>query len=196
MSSKKNKPQKIQATQAKNSQTPDLPKRSFLKIIWTSLGAVAVAEIIFLSLSFLFPTRKKKQNKDQDLIVPAGSVENYAPETITAFTRGFFYLVCLEDGGFMAYSSKCTHLGCTLPWDDVQKKFICPCHASSFDIYGQVLSTPAPRPLDRYTIKIENKMIYVDTGRKLKRQNFDPKDVVYADQVKTGNTENQEPQQQ
>ncbi|MCG8632192.1 MAG: Rieske (2Fe-2S) protein [Desulfobacterales bacterium] len=164
------------------------PRRSFLKFIWTSLGLVALAEVIFLYFSFLLPPGKN-QKKQGTAMFPAGAVGNYRPGSVTAFTRGFFYLACQEDGGFLAYSSRCTHLGCTLPWNENEKLFICPCHASSFDIRGLVVSAPAPRPLDRYRVKIENGMIYVDTSRKIKRKEFHPGDVVYADQVKTGDGE-------
>ena len=183
---------KPEAPDFEKTQQPDHPKRSFLKLVWTSLGLVALAEVLFLGFSFIFPPGKKHRKKDQNLVIPAGSVDSYTPGTVTAFTRGFFYLTCLKDGGFLAFSSKCTHLGCTLLWDTEKTKFICPCHASSFDICGMVLSAPAPRPLDRYPVKIENRMIFVDTSQKLKRKRFNPKDVVYADHVKTGNADNQE----
>lgn len=170
----------------------DPPRRSVLKLIWTALGVIALAEVVLLSLSFFFLPRKKQNQQEQKKFVPAGSVDNYKPGTVTAFTRGFFYLACLEDGGFLAYSSRCTHLGCTLPWDRKENKFICPCHASAFDIRGVVLSSPAPRPLDRYPVKIENRQIYVDTSLKLKRHGFNPSDVVYVDHVRTENRDFQE----
>ena len=77
-------------------------------------------------------------------------------------------------------SRQCTHLGCTVPWDDEQKKFICPCHASAFDITGDVLSAPATRALDLFTVDIENNMVRVDTGKRIKRSQFRPEQVVYA----------------
>ena len=42
--------------------------------------------------------------------------------------------VCLEDGGFLALHRQCTHLGCTVPWVPARQAFVCPCHASAFDI--------------------------------------------------------------
>lgn len=33
---------------------------------------------------------------------------------------------------------------------------LCPCHSSVFSPDGKVLGGPAPRPLDRYHVKIEN----------------------------------------
>ncbi len=85
----------------------------------------------------------------------------------------------LGDGGFLALSCKCTHLGCTVPWVEKEKRFLCPCHASAFDITGNVISAPAPRALDIFTVSIENNIVKVDTGRRIKRSGFDSKQVVY-----------------
>ena len=66
-------------------------------------------------------------------------VESFEPGTVNAFVRGKFYLARLEDGGFLALHRKCTHLGCTVPWSKDQRKFVCPCHASSYDMrYGGI----------------------------------------------------------
>jgi len=55
----------------------------------------------------------------------------------------------------IAFSPQCTHLGCAYHWEDANKAFVCPCHASEFSAEGDVLAGPAPRPLDRYNVKVE-----------------------------------------
>jgi len=49
------------------------------------------------------------------------------------------------------FNSRCTHLGCTVNWQDDAQAFICPCHDGKFSKDGVVLAGPPPRPLDRYT---------------------------------------------
>ena len=66
------------------------------------------------------------------------------------------WIVKKSDQEVIAYSPSCTHLGCAYRYDAVQKNFICPCHISAFSLDGNVLSGPAPRPLDRYEAKIAN----------------------------------------
>jgi menaquinol-cytochrome c reductase iron-sulfur subunit len=61
----------------------------------------------------------------------------------------------------VVYSPLCPHLGCGYHWNDSEQKFICPCHISVFDIEGNVLSGPAPRPLDRLPIKEERGRLHV-----------------------------------
>ena len=84
---------------------------------------------------------------------------------------------------FIALSSKCTHLGCTVPWVDKENKFACPCHGSSFDIKGSVISSPAVRPLDIYKVSIENNVVKVDTSKSIEREKFLRSQLVYAKKV-------------
>jgi len=54
----------------------------------------------------------------------------------------------------IAFGPQCTHLGCAYHWDESTKTFLCPCHTSVFSVDGKVISGPAPRPLDRYAVKM------------------------------------------
>jgi len=107
-------------------------------------------------------------------------VDRFEPGSVTAFPEGRFYLVRLEDGGFLALVRGCTHLGCTVPWVVDESRFICPCHSSAFDIRGEVLGVPAPRPLDLYTVRIENRIVKVDTSKPKRRTSYQPNQVTRA----------------
>jgi cytochrome b6-f complex iron-sulfur subunit len=74
--------------------------------------------------------------------------------------------------GIFALNTRCTHLGCITIWQDSEQKFACPCHGSGFDMTGQNFEGPAPRPLERYAIRIaDDGRIEVDTGR-IYREDF------------------------
>ena len=73
----------------------------------------------------------------------------------------------------------CTHLGCTVPWSEKERRFPCPCHASTFDETGEVLAPPATRALDLFPVAIEGGIVKVDTGRRIERARFDPSQVTY-----------------
>jgi cytochrome b6-f complex iron-sulfur subunit len=164
--------------QEKKSE-PEPARRSFLTTLWIILGGVALAEFIAVAFAFLRPPKSKARAGNTDSIITAGAVESFAPNSITAFVRGKFYLARLEDGGFLALSRTCTHLGCTVPWVEAEMKFACPCHGSAFDITGNVIEAPAPRALDYYPITIENKIIKVNTREPIKRSTYKVEQVTY-----------------
>jgi cytochrome b6-f complex iron-sulfur subunit len=164
---------------SEDSQSND-SRRSFLNKLWIGLGLVAVAEVVAVVFSFLRSNKSKPRGIDSQAMVTAGAVDKFEANSVTAFIRGRFYLARLEDGGFLALSSKCTHLGCTVPWVEKEMKFACPCHGSAFDITGEVIHSPAPRPLDIYPISIENNIVKVDTSKSLKRREFREEQVTYV----------------
>lgn len=71
-----------------------------------------------------------------------------------------------NDGYVMAIYQVCTHLGCLIPFQTAQNRFICPCHGSTFERNSHYVIGPAPRNLDQFPITIENGVMVVDTGKK------------------------------
>ena len=53
-----------------------------------------------------------------------------------------------QDGVFHELSAACTHLGCVVRWNGVEKSWDCPCHGSRFAPDGTVLNGPAVKPLE------------------------------------------------
>lgn len=153
-------------------------RRDFLKLAWGALGAVALAEIGVATFSFSLP---RLDEGEFGSTFTCGPESDFPPGSVTLFTQGRFYLVRLQDGGFLALYRVCTHLGCAVPWDPVQGQFVCPCHASAFDQTGAVLNPPAPRPLDLFPVSIADGTVTVDTSRPQRRDRFLPEQVVYAE---------------
>jgi len=57
------------------------------------------------------------------------------------------FAVANESGTIIALRLRCTHLGCAVAWQQDRDLFVCPCHASTFDILGRVVHGPARKPL-------------------------------------------------
>ena len=161
-----------------SNPSPKPSRRSFLGRVWLLLGGVMLAEAVWVVSDFFKPRKRRAPDDRADSVVVAGPVDRFEPGSVTAFPEGRFYLTRLADGGFLALHRECTHLGCTVPWVAAEDRFVCPCHASSFDITGDVLSPPAPRPLDIFPIRIENDVVKVDISSVVKRQTFSASQVV------------------
>jgi quinol---cytochrome c reductase iron-sulfur subunit, bacillus type len=71
------------------------------------------------------------------------------------------WVVRFSDQDIVAFGPQCTHLGCAYHWDERKSEFLCPCHSSVFAIDGKVVSGPAPRPLDRYDVRVEKGKLLV-----------------------------------
>lgn len=154
-------------------------RRGFLAALATGLALVATGELFWVASAFIRPRKRRDIRDRREGLIVAGPVETFARDSVTAFPEGKFYLARLSDGGFLALHRRCTHLGCTVPWDAEAARFICPCHASSFDMRGSVLSPPAARPLDLFTVRIENGIVKVDMRQAIERQTFVPEQVTH-----------------
>jgi len=157
----------------KETREPDLPRRSFFRKAWLVLGALAVLQLLWIGFDMLRPRKRRRRDAASGSIYTAGPVERFEPGSVTAFPEGPFYLARLAAGGFLALDRTCTHLGCTVPWIEEDQQFACPCHASVFDITGEVLSPPADRALDMYAVRIENGVVKVDLSRAIRRRGFE-----------------------
>jgi menaquinol-cytochrome c reductase iron-sulfur subunit len=66
------------------------------------------------------------------------------------------YVTKNAQGRLIVLSAVCTHLGCTVPFVEKEKRFICPCHLGNFAPDGSLLGGPPPRSMDRLETKIED----------------------------------------
>jgi len=65
-----------------------------------------------------------------------------------------------------ALRTVCTHLGCITIWQESEGKFKCPCHGSGFYADGINFEGPAPRPLERYAIRVaDDGQLEIDRSR-------------------------------
>lgn len=168
---------KKQQVSSPTTAASELSRRDFLKLGIGTLGALAVLEVGGAGLLFLEP---RSLEGDFGGIVNAGPADSFVPGSVTEFPDGRFFLIRAEDGGFLAVSRRCTHLGCSVSWQSLAGQFFCPCHASTFDGHGDALNPPAPRALDTFPVQIEDGQVVVNTGRSLPRDNFTADQLAYA----------------
>lgn len=73
-----------------------------------------------------------------------------------------------NDGRYVAFGQKCTHLSCPVHYSKANDRLECPCHEGGFSsTTGEVLYGPPPRPLDKITLETHNGEIFA-TGREVR----------------------------
>ena len=85
--------------------------------------------------------RRKTVPPLSDLAPGDGALVKAGDRTVAAYRA--------TSGEVKIVSPTCTHLGCTVHWNDAEKTWDCPCHGSRFDVDGAVLNGPATKPLKR-----------------------------------------------
>lgn len=147
----------------------EITRRRFFLYLWAATALALLGEGVGVLFNFLRPRVEKGTFGSQ---IKVGRVEDFPVGSVTPFRQGKFYLAHLE-GGFLALYRVCTHLGCIISWEAEQQRFWCPCHAGVFNIKGEVLAGPPPRPLDLFPVEIAEGEIVVDTGKIVQRSNFE-----------------------
>jgi menaquinol-cytochrome c reductase iron-sulfur subunit len=156
---------------ADSDRAPQSTRRQFsVAAIHGMLATILAALGLPAAAYLLVPSRIRRK----DDFVEAGEVTQLVPQVPLEVTfrrnrvdgwrvvseKSTAWVVKFPDNNVVAYSPQCTHLGCAYHWDQRKTQFICPCHNSVFSVDGKVQDGPAPRPLDRFEVKIEgNKLL-------------------------------------
>lgn len=133
-----------------------------------SAWSLAVAALTGLFVTT--PWRNKGQ-VDETLL---GRISVYGPEYRVVRMRvpvqdGWFrhidhkivYVRIQEDGEPFVLAGTCSHLACTVNWNDETHEFVCPCHGGRFADDGRVLSGPPPTGLERLSFEVRDSNIYI-----------------------------------
>ncbi len=136
-----------------------MKRRNFLKVAIASFGTVTAGSFVYALVRFLsaLPSRIAEANRLVILKsdIPSGEAKNFVFRNMPAI------IINRPDKGFIAFSRTCTHLGCLVEYHHAQQRLICPCHAGNFDLEGNVLSGPPPKPLAVIPFKIEGDKIVI-----------------------------------
>lgn len=155
------------------SSSHPVNRRDFVKVVTAILGTVMAATIGLPAIGYILAPAMKKQASEA--WIPTGPVESYpvGEPTLFNFTRSKIngwekttnsygvYIVRGENDEILALSNTCTHLSCRVTWKPEEDWYACPCHAGYFDIQGEVVEGPPPRPLDEYETKVEEGTLYI-----------------------------------
>lgn len=136
----------------------NMERRKILQLILAVFGSAAFASFLYPLLRFLAPpsvgTRVKKLTIKKDEI-PVGDAKDIV------FNNSPAIIINRPREGFIVLSKVCTHLGCIVNYEKAQGRLLCPCHGGLFDLDGNVISGPPPKPLAKYPVQVEGDIIVV-----------------------------------
>jgi len=136
--------------------------------------AIGAAGLLWAAVTGRFLVPNATAAPSRRLLV--GRPEDYPPDFVeTAYEQRdqLFVVRHQEEGGdeIVALSARCTHLGCMVRWLPIERRFACPCHGSGFTPEGINIEGPAPRPLERYAIRLTNEgQLEVDRDRTFQQE--------------------------
>lgn len=137
----------------------NVSRRRFLGNAFMTLGVgLGFGTAIVRAGQFLIPKEKEKK-AGEVLIATVSDIPEKAPLPVEI--AGNKALLLKTNEGFVAFSRKCTDLGCLVSWDSNRERFVCPCHQGVYDKNGKNISGPPPRPLDRFDVVQKGEMLYV-----------------------------------
>ncbi len=122
------------------------------------LGLSALGAFAYPLFRFLLPVESLARAKSVTL--PKSEVPVNATKDLMIGPTPVI-IINARDKGFLAFSKVCTHLGCLVKYDKERQIFICPCHAGVFDLEGNVISGPPPRPLEKFAVRVDGDNIVI-----------------------------------
>ena len=151
-----------------------ISRRRLIAYAWIGAAAIVIGELIFGTFAFLWPRRKGTK---VETVFIVGKVTDFKVGEVIPFRKERTFILRTE-GGFLAMSAICPHLRCIVNWNEVLKKFECPCHGVKFNRNGEVLEGPPPRPLDLYKLQIVAGNVVVDRVNPIERRKFESSQVI------------------
>jgi cytochrome b6-f complex iron-sulfur subunit len=138
----------------------DAGRRRFLSQAVMGFGLLfGVGTLGFRFLQFLVPNRRERQ---AETVLIGAESKIPVGEAVPMEFGGHKILVLRTNEGTVAFSRRCTDLGCLVSWNKEREQFVCPCHQGVFDKTGLNIAGPPPRPLDRFNIIKRGEQLYVN----------------------------------
>jgi len=138
---------------------PDMGRRQFMNFLTFGTITGTVLGALYPVVKYFIPpssgasgggvTAKDALGND---IVVSEFLAKHAPgeRVLTQGLKGDPTYLVVENAQTIAdygLNAVCTHLGCVVPWNSGENKFMCPCHGSQYDQTGKVIRGPAPLSL-------------------------------------------------
>ena len=135
-------------------------RRSFTQWMLGGGFSASILSFIYPAIRFLNPPQAQEASVNE---APAGKLGDLKPNTakIVKFGTRPVLLMRVSETEWKAYSAVCTHLNCTVQFDEAKRLIWCACHNGLYDLNGHVVSGPPPKPLEEYIVHLKAEEVIV-----------------------------------
>jgi cytochrome b6-f complex iron-sulfur subunit len=145
------------------SMANDSTRRKFLSGIMAGAGAAFLGSVLYPAVRFIIPPKSGEANVNQ-VKLPFGRTEIEAEPSrgkTFKFGRQLGLILITEAGELKAMSATCTHLDCTVQYRPDLGIVWCACHNGRYDLDGNNISGPPPRPLEKFVVTEDADAVFV-----------------------------------
>ncbi len=149
------------ATPNLNKPTAPVPaRRRFLDYLLGTGVVTTLAAIFYPIIRFMSPPEIVEAMQNS---VVAAKLNELPPNSGKIFKFGNKpgILVRTAAGELKAFSAVCTHLDCIVQYRSETKQIWCACHNGQYNLSGQNIGGPPPRPLEEFTVNTRGDDIIV-----------------------------------
>ncbi len=147
---------------AQLSETPDVPdlgRRQFMNLLLVGAAGGTVLGALYPIVKYFIPPSSgsagggviAKDALGNDVVVSEFlASHNVGDRVLAQGLKGDPTYIVVENAEAITnygLNAVCTHLGCVVPWNASENKFMCPCHGSQYNSEGKVVRGPAPLSL-------------------------------------------------
>jgi Rieske Fe-S protein len=135
-------------------------RRSLIRWLLGGGFTASLASFLFPVLRFLNPPSLPEAAVNE---APAGKVGDLPVNSgrIVRFGSRPVLLVRTGETEFRAFSAVCSHLNCTVQYQQQTRQIWCACHNGLYDLNGRVVSGPPPKPLEEYVAHVRGDEIVI-----------------------------------
>ncbi len=148
------------ASGAMSGTVADQSRRSLLS--WLLGGGVTatLASFFYPVVRFMNPPHITEAAVNE---VAAGKVTDLKPNSgkIIKFGNKPALLVRVSETEWKAFSAVCSHLNCTVQYQESSRQIWCACHNGTYDMNGHVVSGPPPNPLEEFAVKLRGDEVVI-----------------------------------
>ena len=135
-------------------------RRNILRWILGGGFTASVISFLFPAFKFMNPPAVPEAAVNEVAAGKVGDLKANSGKIVKFGTRPVL-LIHASETSWRAFSAVCTHLNCTVQYQEASHQIWCACHNGLYDMNGRVVSGPPPKPLEEYTVHVRGEEVVI-----------------------------------